>query len=317
MPRRLQFNSENKPLGIVWTFVSSFFWSTTFVVARYLLLKNAVDPMTMSAVRFLGGGIVLLCWGLFVYGKDIFPEPRDILPLAGLGLLGMAGMSTFLFYGQQTTTAINSAVIVEVMPVLLNILIGFFLGEMLTSFKIVGLCTSLLGTIFVTRILTWQGFSLTMSLRGDFLVFLASLCCIANSFLGIKVVKKLGSFSTTTWAMLFGGLELLLLIQFQPAAFINWSVSWLWLLYLAVFPTAVAFLGWFKGMELLTWTLLNIIQCLTPVFTIIVAWIFLHESLDLLKGIGAILVVGGIIIAGRRPASIREEKKDLSAKISG
>ena len=69
------------------------------MVARYLLLKNAVDPMTMSAVRFLGGGIVLLCWGLFVYGKDIFPEPRDILPLAGLGLLGMAGMSTFLFYG--------------------------------------------------------------------------------------------------------------------------------------------------------------------------------------------------------------------------
>jgi len=73
----------------------------------------------------------MLAFGLYSYGKDIIPKAQDILPLACLGLFGMAGMSTFLFFGQQTTTAINSAIIQEVMPVLINILIASF-GERLS-----------------------------------------------------------------------------------------------------------------------------------------------------------------------------------------
>ncbi len=315
MPPKLVFNRNNNPIGIAWALLCSFFWSTTFVVARYLLLKNAIDPMSMSAVRFLGGGIVMLCWGLISYGKDVFPASGDLLILAGLGLFGMAGMSTLLFYGQQTTTAINSAIILEAMPILLNILIAYFLGDILTSFHIVGLSISLFGTLVVTGVLSLEGFCFTKGLRGDFLVFSGSLCCIANSFMGKKVVERLGSFRTTTWAMVFGGLEMLLVLQFRPNAFINWPLTWPWLIYLAVFPTAVAFFGWFKGMELITWSLLNIIQCLTPVFTIIIAWIFLNERLGWLKAIGAVLVVVGIIIAGRKPGVI-EEKEHLSAKIS-
>ena len=54
-------------------------------------------------------------------------------------------------------------------------------------------------------------------------------------------------------------------------------------------------------MERLSWPLLNIVHCLTPVFAIILAVVFLAEHLDWLKVSGAVLVVFGIIIAGRIP----------------
>ena len=293
---------ENMPQGMLWALLGSFFGSTVFIVSRFLLMNNAIDPISMSTIRFLGGGTAMLTWGLFKYGKEVLPSPGDLPALFGLGLFGMAGMSTFLFFGQQTTSAINSAIIREVVPVILNIIISFFLGEALTSFHFVGLATSTLGTLLVTGALTLQGFCFASNhFRGDLLVFCSAICWIIYSFLGRRVLSRLGSFRTTTWAMLFGGLQLQLLLQFQSTAFINWSLAWPWLIYLAVCATALVFLAWYKAMERLSWPLLNIVQCLTPVFAIILAVVFLAEHLDWLKVSGAVLVVFGIIIAGRIP----------------
>lgn len=222
MPPQLKKSSKEGNRGLIWALFGSFLWGTSFVVTRYLLVHNAIDPISMACVRFIGGGAIMLVWGLSSYGREIFPSPKDILPLAGLGLFGMAAMSTFQFFGQQITTAINSAIIQEVMPVLFNIVIAFFLGEALTSFHVVGLGTSLLGTLLVTGALTLGGFNFaTQHFRGDLLVFCGAMCWVVYSFMGRNVVERLGSFRTTTWAMVFGGLEMLVILQFQPHASIR------------------------------------------------------------------------------------------------
>ena len=299
-----QKKSPQESRGVIWALFGSLMWGTSFIVTRYLLVHNAIDPMSMACARYVGGGAIMLVWGLSSYGWELFPSPKDLLPLALLGLFGMAGMSTFQFFGQQITTAINSAIIQEVMPVLFNIVIAFFLGEVLTSFHVVGLGTSLLGPLFVTGALTLGGLNFaTQHFRGDLLVFGGAMCWVIYSLIGRGVVERLGSFRTTTWAIVFGGLEMLLILQFQPHSFINWPVAWPWLAYLAIFPTAVAYLAWYKGMERIDWALLNIIQCLTPVFTIVFARFVLGESLTWLKAIGAVLVVFGIVIAGHTPGS--------------
>jgi len=40
---------ENMPQGMLWALLGSFFGSTVFIVS------NAIDPISMSTIRFLGG----------------------------------------------------------------------------------------------------------------------------------------------------------------------------------------------------------------------------------------------------------------------
>lgn len=160
----------------------------------------------------------------------------------------------------------------------------------------------------VTGALTFEGFNFTSKhFQGDLLVLCSAICWVVYSFLEREIVEKNGSLLTTAWSMLFGGLQMLVLAQFyQTNTFINWHVAWPWLVYLSFFSTAVAFLAWYKAMERVNWPLLNIIQCLNPVFTIIIARVVLGESLDWFKTIGAFLVVMGVVIAGRKQASKNE-----------
>lgn len=288
--------------GVLWALLGSFFGSTVFIVSRFLLVNKLIDPISMSALRFLGGGMMMLIWGLFKYGQKILSVPEDLLSLATLGLFGMAGTSAFLFYGQQITSATNGAIIREVVPVILNILISFALGEALSGLQFFGLVISALGTLLVTGALTVTGFCFTSQhIKGDLLVFCSALCWVVYSFLGRKILERLGSFLTTTWAMLFGGLQLLILALLQPTTFINWTQAWPTLTYLVLLATTVAYLAWYKAMECLSWPLLNIIQCLTPVFAIFIARVLLAEALTWLKVIGILIVFLGIIVVGWTP----------------
>jgi drug/metabolite transporter (DMT)-like permease len=71
------------------------------------------------------------------------------------------------------------------------------------------------------------------------------------------------------------------------------------ILYLAVFPTAVAFFAWYEAMDKIELSLLNVMQYLTPVFTVALAWMLLGESFNLLNALGMIFVVGGVLLTSK------------------
>ena len=66
------------------------------------------------------------------------------------------------------------------------------------------------------------------------------------------------------------------------------------LLYLGVFPTAIAYACWFEAGTKLKPTLLAIIFNLSVVFTIINSYIFLDEKLSLFSWIGMGIILSAI-----------------------
>ena len=77
-----------------------------------------------------------------------------------------------------------------------------------------------------------------------------------------------------------------------PTSFSAWSL----ILYLAIFPTGIGFLAWFKAMEKINLSVLNVMQYMIPVFTIVMAWIFLGERMGLLNALGVGLVISGVML---------------------
>lgn len=305
MARFMNMDSSYRQ-GVFWSFASAFLWSTTFISSRYLMKGDSVDSVTLSLLRFLIGGILLLGLGAVFFRKKIFSvSPRDLAKLAGLGLLGIVGMSVFLFAGQRTTTAINSSMIMQLNPIII-MLGGFLIGERAGVRQIVGIFMSLFGCLMVVDVISAKGFAYNPdNMKGDLLVLCSAGCWASYSLFGKGVVKRVGGYAATTWAMVFGALELLAIAGamalLNPGYTCNppdspgqWSV----VAYLGVFPTALAFFAWYEAMDKIELSLLNVMQYLTPVFTIFLAFFILGEKISLLNALGVLLVLAGVICIG-------------------
>ncbi|OGV63842.1 MAG: hypothetical protein A3K19_25650 [Lentisphaerae bacterium RIFOXYB12_FULL_65_16] len=292
--------------GVFWSLASALLWSTTFVTARYLLSGNRVDPMTLSAIRFVLGGAVLAAGGALIYGPKVFRvSGKDLLQLAGLGLFGMVGMSALLFLGQRTTTAINASLIMQVCPVLI-LLAGLFIGERVVAVEVVGILVSLAGCLMVVEVISGGGISFQSGhAAGDAAVFLAACCWTVYSVWGKSVVLRVGGFAATLWCMVFGAIELILLWLVLPFERVwpTGGTTWLVVLYLAVLPTAVAFFAWYEAMNRIELSLLNVMQYITPVATIFLAWVLLRERLTGLQWLGIALVLAGVAVTGMKRRS--------------
>jgi drug/metabolite transporter (DMT)-like permease len=289
-------------MGIFWSLLSAFLWSTTFISARYLLAGKLVDPVTLSLLRFLIGGALLFIVGIVIHRSRFFAiRLTDYLMLAILGLFGIVGMSVLLFSGQQATTANNSSTIIQLSS-LFVLGLGHFIGERLSSGKVVGCVLALLGTLFVVGVLSLQGIDVDSNhLFGDLLVMAAAFCWAIYMVISKSVVERIGSLRATTWAMLFGTIEIFFLRQVLPITHI-WpedGTSWVAILYIGVFPTAVAFFAWYEAMNKIPLALLNVMQYFTPLFTILLAWPLLGERVTVEKLIGIGIILLGIALVSK------------------
>lgn len=291
--------------GFIWSLASAFLWSTTFVCARYLMRDRVIDPVSLSFSRFSAGGVILFLFGyLFMRTKLFTLKTKDIPELAFLAIFGVVGMSVLLFFGQQTTTAINTSMIMQINPVII-FLLGLLIGEKASLLKFVGIILSLTGCLLVVNVITMKGFAYDFNhLTGDLIIFASACCWAIYSVFGKNAVKRLGGFAVTTWTMLFGAIELLLLLMILPGerTVPNAGSPWFVIIYIAIFPTALAFFAWFEAMEKIDLSLLNIMQYLTPVFTIVLAWLILSERISMLNTFGIILVISGVIIMAFSPS---------------
>jgi drug/metabolite transporter (DMT)-like permease len=289
--------------GIGWSFLSALLWSTTFLSARFLLRQQAVDPITLALLRFAIGGLVLLVCGQALFRRGIWSfRLRDHLQAAFLGACGIMAMSVLLFIGQQGTTAINASLIMQLSPVLI-LLGGLGLGIRVTLRQASGILISLAGCVLIVDLITIQGVNYRPDhLAGDALVLLSAGCWTVYTILGQPFVRRVGGFHATTWAMLWGALELvaLRLVAPLPCIWPSDGTTWSLVFYLAIFPTALAFLAWYEAMQYIELALLNVMQYLTPVFTLVLGWFLLGERLSWLNGAGIALVLAGVILTNRK-----------------
>ena len=287
--------------GVFLSFISALLWSTTFIGTRFLLSKNNINPLVLSSFRFIIAGSLLFFIALFTRRKKLFSLTiKTMFSLVMLSLAGITGMGLFLFYGLQRTTAMNGTIILSITPFLIMI-IGVIIGEKVTLRKLTGLIISLIGSMFVINIISQQGmeWGVFFQNKGNLFVFLSAASWAIYSVFGKCVVKELGGFITTTWVMIFGAIEHIIILYFTdttlslPTSGIEWSI----ILYIAIFPSALAFYAYYEAIRLTELSLVSIMQYLTPAFTILLAVILLREDITYLNILGIIIICIGIIIS--------------------
>jgi drug/metabolite transporter (DMT)-like permease len=117
---------------------------------------------------------------------------------------------------------------------------------------------------------------------------------------------QLSSLAVIAYASTFGTVILFFVALnhglFEAVRTITWSAS-LNLLYLAIFATVIGFVWFQEGIKVLGAAKAAVFIYFMPVSAVFWAYLILDEKLTLILAVGAVLVILGIVLVNKKPAS--------------
>src|SRR5215470_8294634 len=123
-------------------------WSSAFAVSKIALAD--CPPLLLLTIRFVVAGTITLA-GAGMLHANWRLSWRDGLVLAAIGVANNALYLGFNYCGMRTVSAGLTALISSTNPVLTSLLAACFLGERMTSRRIVGLVLGVVGVAFIVE----------------------------------------------------------------------------------------------------------------------------------------------------------------------
>jgi drug/metabolite transporter (DMT)-like permease len=295
--------------AIVAAGVTVVLWASAFVSIRSA--GSAYSPGALALGRLLTGAMVLVAMSLV---RRVGLPPRAAWPGIVLsGVLWFGSYMVSLNAGERQVDAGTAALVVNVGPVLIALLGGWLLGEGLPRRLLAGIAVSFAGAVVV---------GLSMSDRGGASVLGVVLCLLAAmSYAGGVVAQKPAlrhgtALQVTTYGCLIG---LVVCLPFSgvlvsEAARAPWPAT-LNVIYLGVFPTALAFTTWAFALARTTAGRMGATTYVVPALVVLMSWLFLGEVPGLLTLAGGLLCLAGVAVSRRRTAAGPAPKADLAARV--
>lgn len=276
-------------------------WGLNFSITKSAL--DQIPPLPFTAVRFVAAGLLL--WVVLRLVERPAPLPPGTLKqLLGLGLVGNTLYQLAFTIGLARTTATNSALILSTVPTVVAVFAGALGFERITSRMWLGIA---LGTLGVILVIATRGVGFDVSnLPGDLLTVLAVLCWSGYTVGLRRVPRGISPLQVTTVTTL-AGTPGLLLAGAPGVLRLRWEAvplnAWLALVYAAVLSLVVAYLLWNRSVKAVGGTRTAIYMCITPLFAVAGAWVLLGERPHPLQGLGAVLIITGVLLTRSQAAS--------------
>ncbi|CAI1696008.1 putative DMT superfamily transporter inner membrane protein [Serratia proteamaculans] len=286
------------PLAYLGVIIATFFWGTNFNAGAYIIAHQ--PPITASIERFsLATLALLLFFGL--RGQLRLSTLKNNWPAyLGLGVLGFTLFNLCTFFGLQSTTPINGALILATTPLWTLVFGVIWENEKLHGSRIAGLLAGFIGVVLVITKGQIQTLLRLEVSPGDGIILLGSLAWALNMVGTRRLVHNATAIETTSYSMLFGTLALLPLgfifeNPLQSLATASLSVH-LAVVYLALCGSLLAYLLWFNGLEKIGSVRTAIFFNLAPVFTMLVATLT-GTAPNIWQLAGAAWVILGVLLA--------------------
>lgn len=287
-------------LAILGLMLANVIWGASFPIYKWAL--EVLPLFSFVFLRFFIGALILLP---FVY-KDLKIKRENINLLLLLGLVSVTFQIPLLFWGLKLSPSINAPIIIASGPIFLLIASVIFLNEKLRSKLLTGMLISLIGIMaIILRPLIESG-GIGGGILGNLLIFLATLCSVAQAVILKKLMKDNKPLVVTFWMFIIGTLPLLpafLVEQSHQNMFAHLGIQGtIGLLYGIIFAAVAAHALLAFGIKYIKASDVGIFSYVDPIVTIIVAVPLLGETITPAYLVGAMLVFLGIFIAeGRLP----------------
>ncbi len=279
--------------------VTLLLWASAFVAIRHL--GTTFSPGALSLGRLAVGTVALGAVLAATLSRRRWQRPsgRDWWRLVGIGVLWFGLYNVALNAGERRVDAGTAAMLIQLAPVLVAVLAAVFLHERATAALGVGLVVAFAGVVLIA---TSTSDSASRDVLGVALCLVSAAAYAISLVLQKPLMSRLTAIQVTWTACAVGTLaclpfagQLLRDLRSADAADIGWVV------YLGLFPTAVAFTTYAFALSHMTAGNLSVTTYLVPPITVVLSWLILAEAPPVMAYVGGALCLAGVAITRRRP----------------
>ncbi|MBK0065191.1 MULTISPECIES: DMT family transporter [unclassified Acinetobacter] len=272
-------------------------WSLNITVTRYA--ADLISPVSISFYRWLIAFIILTPFMLPQVWKQRMLVRRHLGQLAILSAFGMVLYQGLAYSAAHYTTATNMGIINAFIPVFTIFVSMFILKDIPNKFAVIGSLISFFGLIYVMS----QGhLSSLLNSGGHLGDGIMVIAVFFYAFYGVFLKK---------WQLQIP-LLISLYVQIGFALIYHLPfVAWLGLdainaqngpsvFYAGLFPSLIAPLVWMVAVQQIGPNRTSIFMNLMPVFTAIIASMWLSEQWTIYHTLGGIMILVGIVLAQKK-----------------
>ena len=269
-------------------------WASAFVAIRSG--GRYFDPGALALGRLLAGSVVL---GAVWLARGGGWPPRAAWPgIVCAGVLWFGVYMVALNWGEQHVDAGTAAMVVNIGPVLIAVLGGWLLREGFPRRLLAGMAVSFAGAVVVGLSESGGG---RASLLGVGMCLLAAVSYATAVVAQKPALRHASALQVTTFGCLIGTLATLpfagRLVSQAAAAPLPATLT---LVYLGVFPTALAFTTWAYALSRTTAGKMGATTYVVPALVVVMSWTILGQTPKALGFLGGALCLAGVAVSRRR-----------------
>ncbi|MEU9147862.1 DMT family transporter [Streptomyces sp. NPDC048349] len=281
-------------------------WASAFVSIR--ASADHFEPGALALGRLLTGSLALVCL-LLAKGGGV--PPRKAWPgIVGSGVLWFGVYMVVLNWGEQLVDAGTASMVVNVGPMVVALLGGWFLKEGFPPLLLAGMAVSFVGAVVVGFSSSGGGSS---SVLGLGLCLLAAVAYGAGVVMQKPALRHATPMQVTAYGCLIGAVACLpfsgQLVSDLSAAPLSATLN---VVYLGLFPTALAFTTWAYALSRTTAGKMGATTYAVPAVVVLISWLALDEVPGWVTLLGGAICLGGVAVS-RMPGFRRRGTEETAA----
>ena len=274
-------------------------WGLNAVFAR--MTAGEISPMLLVSIRWLGTLVLLV---LFARRTILEGLPTIRLHIGYtfiMGLVGLGGFGTLIYYSAYYTTAVNIGIIQGAMPAIVLVGSCWFFRTSVNFVQITGIVVTMLGVVLVSINGELENMMSLSFNKGDLMMLIAVIFYGAYT-VGLRRKHNLSSMvlfaSVVGWA--FISTLPLTIYEFASGRTV-WPDENVWIIVglIVLLPSFLSQICFIASVKLIGPARSGVFVNLVPVFASFLAVQLLGEAFELYHGFSLFLVLLGIYIFER------------------
>ncbi len=279
-------------LGLI---IAMFFWSIAFIWSKQAL--DIFSPFTLVFFRLIVSAVFITTISLFL--KKLQRIKKEHIKY----FLLLSFFEPFLYFigeamGLQYVSSTMASVIISTIPLFMPFALLLFYREKLSFYNILGIVISIAGVFLV---IVNKDFNFNVPVKGIMLLMLAVISAVGYTMLIVKLGPHYNAFSIVAYQNILGSvgfLVLFLVFDYDEFTQIPFNFSdYIPIIELGIFPSTISFILLTVAIRSIGANRASVFTNTIPVITAILAFYMLNESLEFIKIIGILVVIGGLFIS--------------------
>jgi drug/metabolite transporter (DMT)-like permease len=276
----------NRLIGILLVLLSAAAFGSLAIFGRFAYAAG-LDTVTLLFLRFSFSALLMAA--LLTARREAWPRGRVLLALVGMGAIGYVGQSFAYMTAIQYASAGLVALLLYLYPTFVALLSVIFLKARLTPLKVIALCLATLGAALTAQPQggQWTGVVLAVAAAVIYAVYIV---------VGAGVMQQVSAVGSSTVIFASAGLVYGVMAAAQGLHGPVTPAGWGSVAGIVLFATVIPVVAFLAGLKRIGPTDASLLSTLEPLVTVLLAAVFLGESLPLASLVGGALILVAVIL---------------------